>query len=199
MKNFKLALAGIATVVAVAGASFTGVLAATNSADVVINATIEQVISGADLGGGTNPDGTPRDHTVPITVTPGTVSTNTTPHNISISTNAAGGYVLTLQDKDTNTALRNGSNSINAASGTFSAPSTLSDNTWGYRVEGLAAFTNPAHYAGVPANGSPVTIKSATGPVSADATQLNYGVLATTAMPSGVYTDTIVLTITTQP
>lgn len=187
MKNFKLALAGIATVVGVVGASATGVLAASSSANTTINATIESVISaGTDFGaGGTNPV------TKTFNVTPGGGVGTSTVQSIRISTNAAAGYQLTIKDADANTNLVNGSNTIAAHTGTHAAPTPLANNTWGYRLSTYTANS----YAGVTA--TDVQINSSSAPVTDHATDVTYGALVDSSKPSGTYTDVITFTATT--
>lgn len=194
MKNFKLALAGIATVVGIVGASATGVFAATSTANVKVNAIIEEVIStGTDLGGGAD-SGTGTDldpYVFNINVTPGTVSTNATPHKITVGTNSADGYTLKVKDVDTNTSLVNGSNTIAAHAGTFASPTALANNSWGYR---LSTFGENL-YAGITT--SDVTIMDHAGPIDSEVANITYGILVDQSKPSGTYSDTIVYTLTT--
>jgi hypothetical protein len=59
---------------------------------------------------------------------------------VTVNTNNAAGYNLTLADSDTNTNLVSGGNNIAAHSGTFAPPTTLGNNTWGYRIVGAGGF-----------------------------------------------------------
>ena len=120
MKKIKLALAGVAIVVGAVGASVTGVFAASQSSNVVINATIQEVISVANFG--TSPNA--------FNVTPGTTVSTSNAQSISISTNAAGGYKLYIKDADDDLSLRlNASNNIAASTNTFAEPAVLAYNT----------------------------------------------------------------------
>lgn len=182
MKKFKLALAGVAIVVGAVGASVTGVFAASQSANVTINATIQEVISAASFG--TTPN--------EFNVTPGATVQTSSAQQIRISTNAAGGYILYVKDADNDTSLRlNASNNIAASTNAFTSPNTLANNTWGYR---LSTFT-ANHYAGI--TDTNVQINSATGPISNHPTDITYDVLVDSSKISGTYTDVITYTAVT--
>lgn len=173
--------------------------AATDSANTTINATIASVIS---ISTST---------TVAIGVTPdsdGEASSQS--DTVSVSTNNAAGYDLTLADSDANTNLVNGGNNIAAHAGTWASPSTLANNSWGYRIDGAGTFgAGPTSqetdlddlsgtWAGVPATGSPQNIKSTATTASADETVVWYGVKVDTSKPNGVYTDQVTYTATTK-
>lgn len=172
--------------------------AANNSASTTINATIASVISISTLG------------TVAIGVTPTPAGAATSNEDtVEVSTNNAAGYNLTLSDSDTNTNLVNGGNTIAAHAGTFASPSTLANNSWGYRVDGAGTFgagptvdeTNEANltgvWAGVPSSAAPQQLKSTSSTATDDATDVWYGVKVDTSKPNGLYTDQVTYTATT--
>lgn len=174
--------------------------AATNSANTTINATIGSTISITTSG------------TVALGVTPTSGSSASSVGDVvTVSTNNSTGYNLSLADSDATTTLTSGGNSITAHTGTFAAPTTLADNSWGYRVDNSGTFgagptaaqTNQANltgtWAGVPASGAPQQLKSTSTTASADATNVWYGVKVDTTQPTGVYTDSVTYTATTNP
>lgn len=148
----------------------------------------------------------------------GAVSLNITPASgglctiqssvAQVLTDDANGYVLTLGDTSTNTALVNGSSSINAVSGTLSSPATLTDNSWGYREDGWDSFgsgptsaqTNvsigSATFAGIESSSNtPDTIASTTAAADpAVSTTIWYGACADTSVAIGNYTTQVTYT-----
>lgn len=152
--------------------------------------------------------------------TSGTVTINVIPTSggsmssasdtVSVSTNKSTGYTLTFADADATTTLVNGANSIAADVGTQAVPSTsLTTDRWGYRVDGVGGFgagptsaesnvaSSTYKWAGVPATGTPNTLKTTAATASGDVTTVWYGVKATTANPSGTYSDSVTYTATT--
>lgn len=172
--------------------------AATQTASTTINATVNSVISMSTST------------TVAINLTPtaGGVVTSAA-DTVSVSTNNAAGYTLTLADGDATTNLVSGGNTIGAHSGTQASPTALAANTWGYRVVNVGGFGASAYsaetnngsssstWAGVPASGSPNTLKTTAATASGDATTVWYGVKVNTSKPNGTYTDTVTYTATT--
>lgn len=148
----------------------------------------------------------------------GTVSVNVTPtgagaqtiasDTLTVSTNDTLGYTLQISDSDTNTNLVSGGNNITASSGSQASPIAQTNNTWGYRVDGLGGFgagptsgqssaaVGSVKFAGVPSSASPNTIKTTATTASNDTTTVWYGVAANTSQPSGTYSDTITYTAT---
>ena len=128
---------------------------------------------------------------------------------VTVSTNNSNGYTLTLANFDTNRNLVSGSNNIAPHAGTPAAPSVLADNTWGYAVAGApfsgsytAESNNSASastWAGVPASGSPVTLKTTSSVASGDVTTVWYGVRVDSSQPTGTYTDTVTYSATVNP
>lgn len=186
---------------AVAGVLLSPVMASAvaSTGTTTINATIGSVISMTTSSA------------VALAVTPVSGGSATSASDaVSVSTNNALGYTLTLADSDATTTLVNGGNTIAAGAGTFAAPVTLANNTWGYRVDGVGAFgagptsvqTNQANlsglWTGVPATGSAHTLKSTSSTATNDITTVWYGVKADTTNPNGVYSDQVTYTATTK-
>lgn len=174
--------------------------AATDTKSTTINATIGSTISMSTSG------------TVALNVTPTSGSSaSSSSDTITVSTNNSTGYNLSLADSDATTTLTSGGNSIAAHAGTFAAPSTLANNAWGYRVDGAGTFgagptaaqTNQTSltgtWAGIPASGAPQQLKSTSTTASADVTSVWYGVKVDTTKPTGVYSDSVTYTATTNP
>lgn len=148
--------------------------------------------------------------TVTISLTPtagGVVSSSS--DTVTVNTNNALGYNLTLSSSDTNTNLVSGSDTIAAHAGTYASPTALANNTWGYRIVSQGGFGGTAYsaeannasssstWAGVPSSASPTTIKTTAAPATNEATTVWYGVRATSAQPNGTYSDTVTYTATT--
>lgn len=187
-------------VLSVFGLAVTPVVAsaAANSANTTINATVGASISITSVS------------PVAISLTPtagGVVSSSS--DTVTVNTNNATGYFLTLSSSDTNTNLVSGGNNFAAHTGTFASPTTLANNTWGYRIVGAGGFGGTAYsgetnqgsststWAGVASSASPVTIKTTGTTATNDTTTVWYGVNATSSQPNGTYTDTVTYTATT--
>jgi hypothetical protein len=174
------------------------VSAASTSANTIINASIDAVISMT----------TASPVTVSLTPTPGGVVSSSS-DTVSVSTNNSTGYTLTLADNDTDTNLVNGANNIAAHAGTQASPTALANNTWGYRVDGVGGFgagptsaeanngSSSTLWAGMPSSASPNTLKTTSSTATNDTTTVWYGVRVNTSLPSGTYTDTVTYTATT--
>lgn len=152
---------------------------------------------------------------VAISLTPtsgGVLSSNS--DTVTVSTNNATGYNLSVADSDATTTLASGGDSFAASSGTKVAPIALANNTWGVAVAtgttgiGTNGFdasysveTNNASstsvWAGMPASGSPMMLKTTAATATNDATTVWYAAKATTAQPNGTYTGTVTYTATT--
>lgn len=172
--------------------------AATDTGTTTINATLNSVIS---LTTSTN---------VNLSITPtGAGAASSASDTVTVSTNNATGYNLSLANTDANTNLVNGANTIAAHTGTFAAPSTLANNSWGYRVDGAGTFgagptaaeTSQANlsgtWAGVPSSASPQQLKSTGSNSTSDVTTVWYGVKVDTSKPSGAYSDQVTYTAVT--
>lgn len=179
-------LLGILAVPVVAGAA---------TGNTTISTTIAAVISVTSNG------------TVSADVTPTVSGAQTTSSDtVSVTTNDSAGYTLKLEDADATTALASGGNTIMATSGTPASPAALTAGKWGWRIDSLGGFgagpTSPLAsgaigsltYAGIPAGGSPATLKTTATTASADITTVWYSVAASATQPTGVYTDTVTYT-----
>lgn len=172
--------------------------AATTSQNTTINATIGSTITMTTSG------------TVALGITPdGNGQSSSASDTVTVSTNNALGYNLTLEDSDATTTLTDGTNTLTAHAGTQAAPTTLANNTWGYRVDGVGGFlagptsaetnvdTLALLWAGVPASGPGNTLKNTSTTATNDVTTVWYGAKADTTKPNGVYTGTVTYTATT--
>lgn len=190
-KQFAMGLA----VLAVAA---TPVMASAITEDTVINATVGSTISMTTSG------------TVTLNITPdANGQSSSASDTVSVSTNNSGGYTLTLADSDATTTLANGANTLAAHAGTQDTPTTLANNTWGYRSDSVGGFgagptstqtnvdTLSLTWAGVPATGSPNTLKTTATTASNDTTTVWFGAKADTTKPNGTYTGTVLYTATT--
>lgn len=152
--------------------------------------------------------------TVSLSVTPTSSGVYTTASdNVTVGTNASTGYTLTLRDTDTSTNLTSGADTIAPSAGTQALPVVRALGTWGYRVDGIGGFgagptsaesnvsSSSYTFAGVPASSqSANTIASSANAANpAVVTKVWYGVRLDTTTPSGVYTDQVVYTATTNP
>ena len=173
--------------------------AATANGSTTISASLGSTITIATSG------------TVNLSLTPtvaGVMSSSS--DSVDVATNNSTGYTLTLSNGDATTNLINGANTIAADAGTQASPSSsLTNNRWGYRVDGIGGFgagptsaetnaTNSAFsWAGVPALSAPNTIRTTSSPSGSSITTVWYGVKADTSKPNGTYTDTVTYTATT--
>lgn len=167
------------------------------TANTTINATIASVISISTSS------------PVVLGITPVTGGAQTTSNDtVTVSTNDSLGYNLTLADADSNTSLVSGGNDIAANGGTQSSPTALADDSWGYRVDGIGGFgagptstssnltSDSTTFAGIPASGSPDTIKNTSTTASGDTTTVWYSAKVDTDLPAGTYSDTVTYTAT---
>ncbi len=171
--------------------------AATSSANTTITANV-----GAAISITTNSP-------VSFALTPtsgGVVSSSS--DTVTVNTNNATGYTLTLEDADASTTLTSGGNNFTAHSGTFASPTALSSGTWGYALASAGGFdasystetsngSSTSKWAGVPASGSAVTIKTTGTSATNDTTTVWWAAKADNTQPNGVYTDTVTYTATT--
>lgn len=151
--------------------------------------------------------------------TSGTVNINATPtaggvqttasDTVTVSTNNSAGYTLQIAESGAETALTSGGNTIPASTATQASPTALTANRWGYRVDGVGGFgagptssqssaaIGSVTYAGVPATGSPNTLKTTSATATNDTTTVWYSVAVNTATPTGTYTNSVTYTATT--
>lgn len=129
---------------------------------------------------------------------------------VTVSTNNITGYTLTLENDDLTTALDSGTDTIAAHTGTHGSPTALANNSWGYALPGApfdVSYTPPLSsapsssslWAGVPAAGSAVTLKTTSDTASGDVTTIWYSAKADTTKDNGTYTDTVTYSATTNP
>jgi len=127
---------------------------------------------------------------------------------VSVLTDDANGYTLTLADNTDVTALSDGPSTISATAGTLASPSALTGNSWGYRIDGVGSFgsgpttaqTNvsptSALFAEVQPNseGGDTIADTSTAADPAQTTTVWFGACANTAVSSGTYTGQVVYT-----
>lgn len=172
--------------------------AATDTQSTTINATVGAAISMTTSA------------TVGISVTPtASGSASSASDTVTVSTSNSGGYNLSMSNTDTSLSLVKGGDSIVSHTGTFGAPTTLGNNSWGYRIDSVGSFgagptsaeTNQANLAGtwsgIPSSAAPQLLKTTATTTSADVTTVYYGVKVDTTKPSGVYTDSVTYTAVT--
>lgn len=194
--NFLVRASGVMAIVALAVAPV-AVSAVSDTKSTTVTATVASTISMTTSG------------TVAIAVTPtASGAASSASDTVTVNTNSTGSMTLTLANNDATTNLAFGGNTIPAHAGTQTTPTTLANNTWGYRVDSVGGFgvgptaaeTNVANlaqtWAGVPASGSANTIKTQTGPLTNNVTTVWYGVKADTSKTAGAYTDTVTYTAT---
>ena len=170
--------------------------AASNTAGTTVSATIGDVISISSAG------------TVSLSIVPtsgGAVSSAS--DTVTVSTNKASGYTLSLADSDSTASLVSGSDTFTAHAGTFAAPTALANGKWGYAVAGgnfdasysaeTSNNSSTSKWAGVPVTGSPQTIKTTASAATSDTTTVWYAAKANTSQPAGTYSDSVTYTATT--
>jgi hypothetical protein len=151
------------------------------------------------------------DANVNIGVTPvaGSTTCSVDRAEVQVSTDSSTGYTLSMTDTDTSTALTSSGGSIATTSGTSAAPTALTANKWGYRVDSINGFgagptsavsnsTIPTlNFAAIPSSSAtPDTIATTTGPASPYiSTYVWYGLCANATPPSGAYTDSVTYTV----
>ncbi len=189
-------LAGVASL-AILAFPVMGAAAATDSANADLTANLGSTISIS----ATNP--------AAINITPtGAGAQSSQNGTVTVSTNSAGGYVLTIA-ASTTTLDTTGGATIPASTGTPGTPIALTNNTWGYRIDNSNGFgtgdsstpldnvaSSSLTYAGVTT--SPVQIKNTSVPVANDVTDVSYSIKANSSQQSGTYTGQVTYTATTQ-
>lgn len=148
---------------------------------------------------------------VNINVTPTTGAVlSSASDTVTVSTNNSTGYTLSLEMNGATNTLAKGTDTIAAhTAAPGGTPSDLATNSWGFRVDGITNFgTGPTTaetnvtasartWAGVPAKGSPFTIKTTSAPLANSTTSVWYAMKADTSKPSGTYTNTVLYTAVT--
>lgn len=177
--------------------------AVSSNANTTVSVTVDDTIS-ISTGG-----------TVSFSITPtsgGVVSSSS--DTVTVNTNRNAGYNLTVADADATTTLVSGGDTFTASSGTKTVPVTLTNGTWGFAVAtgttgiGTNGFdssyttetnnvSSTSKWAGMPATGSPMMIKTTSSTASNDTTTVWYAAKANTSQPGGTYTDSVMYTATT--
>jgi hypothetical protein len=169
----------IGSLLAVTAIVLSPVVASAATDTTTVQATVASVISVSS-----NP-------TVAISVTPTSSGAEATADDtITVDSNDADGYNLTVENDPTLTMAGSQGGTLAKTTGTYGAPAALSANSWGYRLSGFTAGT----YAGV--EDAAQNIKSTTATANADTTTVTYGVKVNTAVPAGVYSDSVTYTAT---
>ena len=201
MLTIKQLIAGSGAVLVLAATALpTGVLAATDTSNTVINGMVGSTITVTS------------DATVALNTT-ATASAvlSSASNSVQVTTNNATGYTLGLSivSGAPNTSLVSGSDTIAASTNTMAAPAVLADDTWGFRVDGQGGFgagpttaetnstSSTTTWAGV--TNTAQTIKTTTTTAAADSTTVWYAMKVSPTKPSGTYTNTVTYTATTRP
>jgi hypothetical protein len=197
MREIKLALAAFLALFIVL---FTTAIVSASNATTTISSVISPIISLFTTSG-----------TVHLDIAPsGTGLQTIASDTVTVSTNDSGGYTLTLADTDATNTMVSGSNTIPASAGTQTTPVAQVVNTWGYAVAGVGGFNSTGYaagsnqaingtqkFAGVPVSGSPNTLKTTSGTAADDTTTVWYAIAVNTTQPTGIYTDGVTYTATT--
>ena len=143
--------------------------------------------------------------TVAVEVTPtqdGTFSSNTAA--LSISTNNETGYSLymaTGNGENTLTSQNPGtSDVISAVNGGDSGvtSSNFTNNTWGYNLS-QEAVSDATAYKAVPTATGDTALISTSSPTEADTYNLTFGTKVDTSLPSGTYSNDVVVSVVANP
>ena len=143
--------------------------------------------------------------TVAVEVTPtqdGTFSSNTAA--LSISTNNETGYSLymaTGNGKNTLTSQNPGiSNVISAVNGGDNGVTSadFTNNTWGYNLS-QDSVSDATAYKAVPTATGDTAIITTSSPTEADIYNLTFGTKVDTSLPSGTYSNDVVVSVVTNP
>lgn len=208
MKNtVKVSLALGAGVLAVVGAV---AAPAVQTEAASVNTNVRAVV-GSTITLTTTSQGT--SNNVDLNLTPGSSPVLTSASDtLTVNTNSTAGYLLTLADTDTTTALTHtvtSSYTIAAQSGT--TPATLAANTWGFAVPGKSyggqpfdasyavesnSTTSTSKWGAIPVPASPYTLKSTAATATNDQTVVWYAAKVDSSKPTGTYTDQVVYTAT---
>ncbi len=122
------------------------------------------------------------------TLLPNAADTTSATSDVTVYTNAANGYKLSVKDADSELALVN----VDDNSAKIPAGATITAGTaaWGYKVASATDFTA--------ITASDAVLKTTNAPTSnGDTTAMVYGISTASTQKTGLYTDTIVYTATT--
>lgn len=181
--NLKISIAVGALVLGVA-AFPTAAFAVADTGSTTVNVTVGSQIT---LGNGST--------TVNINPTLG--STGTAVQTLTVTTNHAAGYTLSIQMNNASTSLMNGLDAITATSN-GSTPAALQNNTWGWNSS-TSSSVAAATFKTIPAQGSPANIASSVTTASAAPVYVTFGAQPTASLASGTYTGSVLYTATTNP
>lgn len=169
----------VGSVLAVAAIVLSPIAASAATDSTTVQATVASVISVSSAD------------TALISVTPSAGGVEATADDtVTVNSNDPDGYNLSLENDTTLTMAGPSGGTLAKTSGTFAAPAALATNSWGYR---LAAFT-ASTYAGI--EDAPQIIKTTAATATNDTTVVTYGVKVNTAIPAGVYSDSVTYTAT---
>ena len=125
--------------------------------------------------------------------------TNGFKSTIKVYTNNASGYTLNVKDSDSTLALTKVGSTETIPAGTVTEPATTFDlaagtAAWGYKID--TASNDGTGYKAIKATDAQVKTK-ATPTSGGEETKVYYGVATASDQATGVYTDTIIYTATT--
>jgi hypothetical protein len=133
---------------------------------------------------------------------------STASDSVAANTNDTAGLTVTLQANTGSTNMASGGNTIATGAGTAASPATLPNNRWGWRIDSFSGFgsgptsviSNAAPssltYAGMPANGSPLTIHTTATNGSTTRT-VWYSARVDNTQAYGTYSTVVLYTIST--
>lgn len=165
----------------------------TDSTDVTLNAVVGEAISVTTNAA---------DDTVTINNVTANQDAKEGSTVLTIQTNNANGYTLTIEDADATTALKDASNTSYAGIATLKSGATLDKGTtgWGFKAstttDGVTA--NLTNWTGIKTTAQTLATR-ASGATATDGDQvtLTFGVVVDSTVPAGTYSDVVTLTATT--
>jgi hypothetical protein len=205
VKNMKKTRSSLAAAALIGGMGLVfvspiAVSAATDSENTTINASVDSTIT---LTQSTS--------TVNLALSPTSGAVESQGHvSLTVDTNNATGYTLTINDQDTDNTLNQTSPaaSFAASSGTATTPVALVANTWGYHIDSWASSGTGADatstapttvkFAAVPLSSGTADTLATTSAPGSGSKDVYFGAQADATQTSGTgYTDTVVFTATT--
>ena len=113
--------------------------------------------------------------------------------DLSVNTNNVAGFTASMTMKTTETALKNGANSLPTLT-TSSTRGSFPANYWGYSLDDTLAGSATSNYAAlVSANATPITILTSNS--SSGSRTFYFGAKGNSALPSGTYNGTVVVSV----
>ena len=111
---------------------------------------------------------------------------------ITVYTNDAGGYTLSVADANTDTSLKNAANNEIPVLDSTTNPLQAGNSAWGFKGGLISSWT------AMPASDdTAATIKNGSAVAAGDQTTVVYAVSTSAAQPTGTYSDVITYTATT--